>query len=342
MLDLMEGRLTPPEQAALHLFLEQNPDLDESIPTLNTLDAENVSFDYKDGILFEEINEENRGFFFISAAEGLLDNQQTEKLETFLLNFPQYKKETDQYKRATLIPESITFTHKNNLIFEQDKGVLVSIRRLRYIAAAVVLFIFSYGVLQLIQTDVQPKYSPIALALDEVISIPNQEDVLINVSPLESNYTQSTAVAKTQPRKNNSSPIEEIEGNPIKNVDQNMAHIPDEPMKKNDSVSTIKTGIIPNNDDIANNSNPLQLPSTTNKHAKAPTVGELLVQNAKDKLYNNPNAPTKDDFDSEIAALASAGISAVSNKEQYINRNVNDTKKTKVSIGGFSFERTTH
>lgn len=340
MLDLMEGRLTPLEEAALQLFLEQNPDLDDSIPEMNSLESNALPFEFKESLLFEEINTENRGFFFISAAEGLLDNEQQQNLQLFLRNHPAYEKEFEQYQRASLVAEDIKFENKNTLIFEQEKGLIISLRPLRYIAAAIALLIFGYGAFQLMQTETNPLYSPKELALDKIIYTPEQEDVLNSSLPIETPPKNTTNVAKKENFNNNPSNSEIVNDTPIKDPDLNMAHKENDKKKQNDSISPSKTGVSLN-EDIADN-NTIELPIKPTTQGKAPTIGELLVQNAKEKLYNNPNAPKQDEFDSEIAALASAGMSAVSNREQYINRNVNDSKKTKVSIGGFSFERVKH
>jgi hypothetical protein len=341
MLDLMEGRLTPPEEAALNLFLEQNPDLDDDLPEMSSLESDETSFEFKEGLLFEEINKENRSFFFISASEGLLTIEQEAKLRHFLEAHSEYQKEFAQYQRASLTAENITFENKNTLIFEQEKGLIISLRPLRYIAAAIVLFIFSFGAIQLLQSDIAPLYSPKELALDKMIYTPDQEDVIETYAPIETAPKNSTQITKEEKIQTPPSKIEVIKDIAKEKVDLNIAQNEKQNRKNNDSIPPAKTEITPNND-IANNSIQFEQPKKSAQQTKAPTIGELIVQNAKDKLYNNPNAPEKNEFDSEIAALASAGMSAVSNKEQYINRNVNDSKKTKLSIGGFAFERVKH
>lgn len=341
MLDLMEGRLTPQEEAALHLFLEQNPDLDDSIPTLHPIESTGEHFEFKEDLLFEEVTENNRGFFFISAAEGVLDKQQTEKLYAFLRNFPQYQKEFDQYKRAILVAENITFAHKNDLIVEQEKGIIISLRPLRYIAAAIALFIMGYVAIQVFKTDINPLYTPREIALEKEMYTPENEVFFTpEVHKLSSEKEQNNSITYSKRNDQRSLlPVQKHEEQP--SVDLNIAINGGNTEKPNDSI--VKPSLeAPTNNDVATNADPIELPLKPRTQTKAPTIGELLVQNAKDKLYNNPNSPNKDDFDSEIAALASAGMSAVSNKEQYINRNVNDAKRTKVSIGGFSFERVRH
>ena len=335
MLDLMDGVLSPSEEAALHLFLEENPDLDDSFPELTKLAPADQSFPNKTSLFFEEVNEENRTFFFISFKEDLLVNEQREQLNTFLKTHPQYQEEFEQYQRASLVAEDIKFEHKDSLIFKQDKGWIISIRPIYYAAAAIVFFLFSYATIQFLQSDKTELYVPTELALDKIIYTPEQEDLLESAPAIQNTPEKVVPIAKKQQQKNGSGPSV----TPPNKVEENIAHKEINPNKNNDSLPAPRIEPTPNQD-IANNT--IQLPSKQKAPTKAPSIGELIVQNAKDKLYNNPNAPEKDEFDSEIAALASAGMSAISNKEQYINRTVNDTKKTKVSIGGFSFERVKH
>gem|GEM_PF-3913264 len=341
MLDLLEGQLSPQEETALNLFLKENPDLDDYLPETHHLEPSLNQFKHKEDLLFEEITTKNRSFFFISASEGLLTDEQLNQLQLFLSQHPEFEKEFEQYNRALLIADECTFDNKKALIFEQDKGLIIFFRPLRNIAAAIALLFLSYAALQLMTTDVTPLYTPQEIAAE----IENYS------SEQEKNRTESSAIKN---------PLKET--NTQKNSFESKYSSPhiDMPNKSNSSLTPlplaqqekkpagIKDSVIlpniepPSNTPISENNIAIVTPEKSKSATKAPSVGEFLVKSAKDRLYKNPNAPQEDEFDSDLAALASAGISALSNKEQYINKNVNDAKKTKISIGGFTFQRIKH
>lgn len=128
-LDYYEKTLSPVEVAEVLFFLEENPDLKEVFESYEEiyLEQEKINYPGKEAIkkkysaeeitaiLSSEINRNNCEQFFIANAEGILSSSQKEKLNLFLLQYPELKKELELFQKCRLSAESISFEEKESL-----------------------------------------------------------------------------------------------------------------------------------------------------------------------------------------------------------------------------------
>ena len=128
-LDYYEKNLSPVEVAEVLFFLEENPDLKEVFESYEAivLEHEKVNFPDKEAIkkkysaeeisaiLSSDITRTNCEQFFIANAEGILSTKQKEKLNLFLLQYPELKKEHELFLQCRLSDEKISFEGKESL-----------------------------------------------------------------------------------------------------------------------------------------------------------------------------------------------------------------------------------
>lgn len=128
-LDYHEGNLTPVEQGEVLLFVEENPDLKPLFEEYEaiSLEQENISFPGKEplkkkytaegieSLLSFEITPNNCEQFFIAYTEGQLSSGRIARMDSFLANNPNYKKEFELFKKAKLSAEIISFEEKETL-----------------------------------------------------------------------------------------------------------------------------------------------------------------------------------------------------------------------------------
>lgn len=142
----IENDLNISEQKQLGLFLQNNPEYTKEFEAFKQtiLPQEKISFEYKNQLRREEINAENREEFFVRAIENDLSASEQKQLAAFLQSNPAYKKEFELFKRTILVPEKISFQHKEELKRKERKPVFVSIlsqQRTYYAAAAAILLL---------------------------------------------------------------------------------------------------------------------------------------------------------------------------------------------------------
>jgi hypothetical protein len=128
-LDYYEKTLSPVEVAEVLFFLEENPDLKEVFESYEaiSLEQDKAKFPDKDSlkkkynnqeieaILSSEINQSNCEQFFAAAAEGILSATQAQRLNLFLEQYPELKKEFELFQKCKLTPEKIVFENKDLL-----------------------------------------------------------------------------------------------------------------------------------------------------------------------------------------------------------------------------------
>lgn len=128
-LDYYEKNLSPVEVAEVLFFLEENPELKEVFESykaiyiehekINFPDKESLKKKYSreelDAILSSNINRSNCEQFFIANAEGILSSSQKEKLNLFLIEYPEQKTEFELFQRCKLSAETISFEGKESL-----------------------------------------------------------------------------------------------------------------------------------------------------------------------------------------------------------------------------------
>ena len=113
-LDYYEKNLSPVEVAEVLFFLEENPEMKEIFEAYEAvfLEHEKINFPDKnslkkkysseelDTVLSSEITKANSEQFFVAAAEGILLETQNQKLNAFLSQHPELKKEFDLFQRC--------------------------------------------------------------------------------------------------------------------------------------------------------------------------------------------------------------------------------------------------
>lgn len=128
-LDYYEKTLSPVEVAEVLFFLEENPEFKEVFESYRAvfLEHDKVNFPDKeslkkkytpeelDRILASEISTLNCEQFFVARAEGLLSEVQVQELESFLVRYPERKKDFDLIQKCKLTGEKISFEHKDLL-----------------------------------------------------------------------------------------------------------------------------------------------------------------------------------------------------------------------------------
>jgi len=139
-LDYYEKKLSPVEVAEVLFFLEENPDLKEVFEAYEEISLEHEKINFPDkeaikkksrlvedpssggysaeeitAILSSDITRANCEQFFIANAEGILSSSQKEKLNLFLLQYPELKKEQELFLQCKLSTEKILFEGKETL-----------------------------------------------------------------------------------------------------------------------------------------------------------------------------------------------------------------------------------
>jgi len=128
-LDYYEKNLSPVEVAEVLFFLEENPELKEVFESYEAicLEHEKINFPDKEAlkkkysaeeitaILSSDISRTNCEQFFIANAEGILSSSQKEKINLFLLQYPELKKEHELFRQCRLSAEKISFEGKEAL-----------------------------------------------------------------------------------------------------------------------------------------------------------------------------------------------------------------------------------
>lgn len=128
MVDYLDGNLNASQVAELKLFLDQNPDIKEETEGLapqifdNEIHEDKVEFEEKSALKQvdssgeEIINSGNCDTWFIAAVEGTLSKDELIRLDDYLKENPERKKDFDLFMATKLVPEEhVTFENKNAL-----------------------------------------------------------------------------------------------------------------------------------------------------------------------------------------------------------------------------------
>ncbi|HPE86594.1 MAG: hypothetical protein WC151_01550 [Bacteroidales bacterium] len=126
LLDLLEGNLTPGQEAAVMSFLENHPDLNASLEPITEIKLpgswptapSNLHGKLKRPVItpVNQINAHNYEDFFIAWHEGILRQDEKESVQLFLTENPAYGEEFKLYGAIKLSPAmEITFGEKSKL-----------------------------------------------------------------------------------------------------------------------------------------------------------------------------------------------------------------------------------
>lgn len=142
-LDYHEGNLTPQQVAELLLFVEQHPELKEEFESFENFSLEDFStchFDNKEQ-LRKEITEQNKEEYFIRSVDGTLNKAETELLDIYLKQHPQFSFEFELFQKTKLTPDlHVVFENKaqlkktaetaDNLLIAAVEGLLTNEERI--------------------------------------------------------------------------------------------------------------------------------------------------------------------------------------------------------------------
>ncbi|WP_107038145.1 hypothetical protein [Brumimicrobium mesophilum] len=147
LLDLWEGSLSKEEEAMLSQFMNENPDLldDDALSLLDDISITNSNTDFdKSSIRFDQINLKNCEFFFIAYSEGDLTNEEMLLVDKFVIQNPSLELKFNQFNKAKLPIEVISFSNKDKLLFGQAKIISIQTKRWIFgmIAASMAFFIY--------------------------------------------------------------------------------------------------------------------------------------------------------------------------------------------------------
>ena len=123
-INYFDGCLNPEELDDLMLFLKNNPDLEDELLSFEKIDVsakEEAHFELKNSLKKtisdkREITPKNIDEFLIASLENDLTYNDTDRLEKFLEENPQYKSDLATYSKTILNPDlNITFPNKKML-----------------------------------------------------------------------------------------------------------------------------------------------------------------------------------------------------------------------------------
>lgn len=327
MLDWMEGNLTEQQIAALLRFLDENPDLDATLPEFLSLDDQaHLSDQERSSLFFDSIHEGNKDHFFTAYVEGELTKVQLDQLEMFLIDHPNFQKELDRFKLAVLIPDvSIIYSNKLGLV-QPVVDLKFYMVFLRYAAVLVLLLTFSY-VLFFYSDSTVVRYSKshvrdlkgVGYLQDDLELTP-----LLSIDRDEENQLVSFPKKKVVVGEDLISMNEYSESFPP--VESNIIPIPE----LRDVSETNDMSLVIEEDRVIQE-----------EMAKTPPVPiqDWALTTMERRARLALDVPEHVQFENGLYTAASLGLTAITNKQQEIGRKSDHFKTTKIEFAGVKFER---
>lgn len=343
MLDWMEGQLSDQEVRALQLFLDNHPDIDASLPEEFVLsDDASLTEEEKASLCYQTIDERNRSYFFIAYVEGVLEPDQMKEVETFVLRFPQFDQEFNQFKQTMLpIDQAVMFTDKQALI-QPVRGASYWWASASRAAAVALLLLGSYWLFHRTD-DVSPRYTKknwefIEFQREEAINDPLFVEQPIQEStdpypPRVVEYANRTVAAT---RKDQYSELAEKK-TPLSSSDTDTLsfatpHIVDD---------IIADALVPDSKVVEEEPQVQPIvPSRTQPATAVPRLDEWAITKIEQRVRLSSDYPDDIQFENSLYSLASLGLSALTKQQQSIGSKQDEYRKTRLEIGGLKFERT--
>jgi hypothetical protein len=334
-----EGDLSKSEMESVDAFLSNHPSLVKKFDQFNKARLTEEEFDTvngikKEGLDFENISIENYQFFFIAYAEGDLSSAQTNQVDTFVLDHPELSQEFDQFKRAKLPVEEITFPNKELLLSETTPVISLQSRWLIGIAAAsaAVFFWFSSPIQSVDNKYAKNDGTAINIKQHEISSdktFTSPEKSSSKQDLYKSNSTNSMAQKSGKEIKSEKETHNDIAG--IKNIE-----IPELKMK---SVSSIKTNQLPDvlasiNPKSQNSDNKIVPDGNEKIKEEIPTVLELTTAYLQRKnLLNEDRKPN-------LKGILNNTLASSNNDQPVLETTeASNSKRTVFKLGDFKVER---
>ena len=152
LLDYAEGHLDPVLTADLMAFVAENPEFEELLQNCNfnipfTGTSEYIKkHELKKGFAnVPEITPENFDEFCVAVCEGLLEDDDVNRLNNYIKNHPNSEHELELYRKCKLVPElQLTYPDKHRL--KKSVYITAGIKRFLYttgtIAATIAILLF--------------------------------------------------------------------------------------------------------------------------------------------------------------------------------------------------------
>lgn len=330
-----EGDLSTEEQLKVETFVNEHPKFAKEFEQYGRakMPAENTEFD-KSLIAYDSVTENNATNLFIAYHEGDLSSEMQANVETFVKANPAYQTQFDQFKRAKLPTETISFPNKDVLLAGKINtgGRIISLQQRNWIigiaAASIAAFIW---VISPNPNTVDARY---ALEQQQLQRIENYD-----VDPI--NFTIGTVEGQTAFA--NTYLAEDQKGSVNKEKRNNKSldfELPVLPIKKGslasvkaDQLNTIILKLNPqeNTGDVAE-------ASTNNAVAtqpeEIPTILEYTAAYLKrKKVLDSENKP-------DLKNILNSTLAGVNNDQPVLATNdEGGSKRTVFQLGSFKFEK---
>lgn len=337
LLDLWEGNLSAEEERMLNDFLAAHPELndDEALFLQDDVSLTMPDDDFdKSSITFDTINENNATYFFIAYHEGDLSTEEQLEVETFVKANPAYQTQFDQFKRAKLPIETISFPNKGALLAGKTTtgGRIISLQQRNWIIgiAAASIAAFTW-VISPNPNTVDARYAQEQQQLQRIENYDvnpinfNTENVE-DQNPLVNTYLAGDQTGSVNKEKRNNKSLD--------------FELPDLPIKKGslasvkaDQLNTIILKLNPqeNKENVAE-------ASTNNTVAtqpeEIPTILEYTAAYLKrKKVLDNENKP-------DLKNILNSTLAGVNNDQPVLATNdEGGSKRTVFQLGSFKFEK---
>ena len=147
----IDDELSAAERKAVENFIQQHPDLEEELVMLqqSVLRAdEHIVFEQKERLFKNSatpifVNEHNYQEYFVLYGDDELTNDEKDKVERFVHQYPKYQAEFELIQQAKLVPDNtLTFPDKTYLYrTEEDDSRIIAFPWWRLTAAAIALLV---------------------------------------------------------------------------------------------------------------------------------------------------------------------------------------------------------
>ena len=147
-LDFLEGKLSPPDENLLMLFLNENQDLKSELEffEVHEIFADNIYLENKTGLkksgIMSGITSNNFDELCIARMEGDLNGKETIEFDKFITGNEKKEKEYNLYKLTKIQPDKfLVFQNKENLKKREEK-VFILKKNYQWISVAASIIIF--------------------------------------------------------------------------------------------------------------------------------------------------------------------------------------------------------
>jgi hypothetical protein len=208
-----DNELSLSQKQAVENFVKDNPDLQQEFSLLGDTrfaPDNNIQFEEKNFLLnSSSINVTNYEEQLLNYIDDELSNQEREDIERSAAKFPLVQKELLLLQKTKLQPEEVSFPHKSSLYRREEKVRIISMKWFRVAAAAAIILVAGFTVLQLVNSN-NNSIDPTVAKTDEIKTQPviktngSQAPDVDPKSTVKDTQQDLTARAKSDDRKKTS------------------------------------------------------------------------------------------------------------------------------------------